>query len=217
MFERFTDRARRVVVLAQEEARTLGHSYIGTEHVLLGLLREHEGVGAQVLVNAGITLEDVRAKVMQLLLTAGTIEPPRHHIVEAATARFDRLSPGLRAALETADGRAHDAPAIGTHHLLAVFAEWDDLSAHAALVAGGFDASTLPQPLDEWDVAGTRDETPEQWGARVTEVSTEGDAVVIKITDPALRAAIEANPDLRGSLGVAFRNLAGPTPEEPLT
>ena len=53
MFERFTDRARRVVVLAQEEARLLNHNYIGTEHILLGLIREGEGVAAQVLVKLG--------------------------------------------------------------------------------------------------------------------------------------------------------------------
>ena len=56
MFERFTDRARRVVVLAQEEARLLNHNYIGTEHILLGLIREGEGVAAQVLVKLGADL-----------------------------------------------------------------------------------------------------------------------------------------------------------------
>ena len=67
MFERFTDRARRVVVLAQEEARLLNHSYIGTEHILLGLIREGEGVAAQVLVKLGADLSRVRQQVIQLL------------------------------------------------------------------------------------------------------------------------------------------------------
>src|SRR6266536_2922186 len=67
MFERFTDRARRVVVLAQEEARMLGHNYIGTEHILLGLIREGEGVAAQVLVKLGADLNRVREQVDQLL------------------------------------------------------------------------------------------------------------------------------------------------------
>src|SRR5437588_725813 len=67
MFERFTDRARRVVVLAQEEARMLGHNYIGTEHILLGLIREGEGVAAQVLVKLGADLSRVRQQVDQLL------------------------------------------------------------------------------------------------------------------------------------------------------
>src|ERR671914_470793 len=67
MFERFTDRARRVVVLAQEEARMLNHNYIGTEHILLGLIQEGEGVAAQVLVKLGADLNRVRQQVIQLL------------------------------------------------------------------------------------------------------------------------------------------------------
>src|SRR3989440_3781600 len=67
MFERFTDRARRVVVLAQEEARMLNHNYIGTEHILLGLIPEGEGVAAQVLVKLGADLNRVRQQVIQLL------------------------------------------------------------------------------------------------------------------------------------------------------
>src|SRR6478672_1332239 len=67
MFERFTDRARRVVVLAQEEARMLSHNYIGTEHILLGLIREGEGVAAQVLQKLGADLNRVRQQVIQLL------------------------------------------------------------------------------------------------------------------------------------------------------
>src|SRR5207248_1920363 len=67
MFERFTDRARRVVVLAQEEARMLNHNYIGTEHLLLGLIHEGEGVAAQVLQKLGADLNRVRQQVIQLL------------------------------------------------------------------------------------------------------------------------------------------------------
>src|SRR5919108_273564 len=67
MFERFTDRARRVVVLAQEEARMLNHNYIGTEHILLGLIHEGEGVAAKALESLGISLEAVRSQVIQLL------------------------------------------------------------------------------------------------------------------------------------------------------
>src|SRR5918994_5958459 len=66
MFERFTDRARRVVVLAQEEALLLDHNYIGTEHILLGLIREGEGVAAQVLVKLGADLTRVRQQVIQV-------------------------------------------------------------------------------------------------------------------------------------------------------
>lgn len=67
MFERFTDRARRVIVLAQEEARMLNHNYIGTEHILLGLVREGEGVAAKALESMGISLEDVRREVEEII------------------------------------------------------------------------------------------------------------------------------------------------------
>ncbi|HEY1618900.1 MAG TPA: Clp protease N-terminal domain-containing protein [Streptosporangiaceae bacterium] len=71
MFERFTDRAQQVVVLAQAEARTLNHDYIGTEHILLGLIREGEGVAAQVLVRLGADLDRVRLQVAELLYPDG--------------------------------------------------------------------------------------------------------------------------------------------------
>jgi ATP-dependent Clp protease ATP-binding subunit ClpC len=67
VFERFTERARQVVVLAQEEARALRHNYIGTEHVLLGLLREEEGIAARVLESLDVTLEEVRAQVARIV------------------------------------------------------------------------------------------------------------------------------------------------------
>jgi ATP-dependent Clp protease ATP-binding subunit ClpC len=67
MFERFTDRARRLIVQAQEEARTLGHNYIGTEHLLLALIQEREEVAGRVLAAAGADLETARAEVERLL------------------------------------------------------------------------------------------------------------------------------------------------------
>ena len=82
MFERFTDRARRVVVLAQEEARMLSHNYIGTEHILLGLIHEGEGVAAKALESLDISLEAVRAQVEEIIgqasrPRAGTSRSPR--------------------------------------------------------------------------------------------------------------------------------------------
>jgi ATP-dependent Clp protease ATP-binding subunit ClpC len=67
VFERFTERAREVLVFAQDEARSLKHNYIGTEHILLGLLREEEGIGARVLESLDITAEDVRATVAEII------------------------------------------------------------------------------------------------------------------------------------------------------
>ena len=67
MFERFTDRARRVMVLAQEEARLLNHNHMGTEHLLLGLIYEGEGVAAQALESLGLTLPAVRQQVEEII------------------------------------------------------------------------------------------------------------------------------------------------------
>ena len=78
MFERFNDRARRVVVLAQEQARMLNHNYIGTEHFLLGLILEGEGVGAKALQSLGINTDDVRQQVEDLLGVGQ--QPPGGHI-----------------------------------------------------------------------------------------------------------------------------------------
>src|SRR5437588_4473453 len=78
MFERFTDRARRVVVLAQEEARMLGHNYIGTEHLLLGLIHEGGGIAAKALESLGIELRVVRAQVEDVIGRGQS--PPTGHV-----------------------------------------------------------------------------------------------------------------------------------------
>src|SRR5438128_9251293 len=72
MFERFTERARQVIVLAQEEAGALSHNYIGTEHLLLGLLKEKEGIAAKVLNALGIRLVETREKILNLLQEPAT-------------------------------------------------------------------------------------------------------------------------------------------------
>jgi len=109
MFERFTDRARRVVVLAQEEARTLDHGYIGTEHLLLGLIREGDGVAARALVSLGISLEAVREQVGQIIGRGQ--QPPPGHI--PFTPRAKKV---LELALREAQQLGHGY--IGTEHLL---------------------------------------------------------------------------------------------------
>ena len=109
MFERFTDRARNVVVLAQEEARLLKHNYIGTEHILLGLVRESEGIAAKALQALGIGLEAVREQVQEIIGTgqhapSGTIPfTPRAKKV---------LELSLREAMQLGDSY------IGTEHIL---------------------------------------------------------------------------------------------------
>src|ERR1700747_451783 len=109
MFERFTDRARRVVVLAQEEARMLNHNYIGTEHTLLGLIHEGEGVAAKSLESLGISLEGVRAQVEEIIGHGG--QAPSGHIPFTPRAK-KVLELSLREALQL----GHNY--IGTEHIL---------------------------------------------------------------------------------------------------
>ncbi|HEX2193041.1 MAG TPA: Clp protease N-terminal domain-containing protein [Acidimicrobiales bacterium] len=109
MFERFTDRGRRVVVLAQEEARLLDHDYIGTEHLLLGLLHEGEGVAAKALEQLGVSLEAVRAQVEEVI-GRGASTPDFHIPFTPRAKKVLELS--LREGLQL----GHDY--IGTEHIL---------------------------------------------------------------------------------------------------
>ena len=109
MFERFTDRARRVVVLAQEEARMLNHNYIGTEHILLGLIHEGEGVAAKALEALGISLEAVRSQVEEII-GQGQQAPSGHIPFTPRAKKVLELS--LREALQL----GHNY--IGTEHIL---------------------------------------------------------------------------------------------------
>ncbi len=109
MFERFTDRARRVVVLAQEEARLLNHNYIGTEHILLGLIHEGEGVAARSLEGLGINLESVRSQVVEII-GQGSQAPSGHIPFTPRAKKVLELS--LREALQL----GHNY--IGTEHIL---------------------------------------------------------------------------------------------------
>src|SRR5947209_6674695 len=109
MFERFTERARQVVVLAQEEARTLKHNYIGTEHILLGLLREEEGLAARVLESLDITVEEVRAQVARIVGQGGEVTTGQMPV----TPRAKKV---LELALPDALSLGHNY--IGTEHIL---------------------------------------------------------------------------------------------------
>lgn len=109
MFERFTDRSRRVVVLAQEEARLLNHDYIGTEHILLGLIHEGEGVAATVLNRSGLSLDELRQAV-QAAVGVGEKAPGGHIPFTPRAKKVLELS--LREALQL----HHNY--IGTEHIL---------------------------------------------------------------------------------------------------
>ena len=138
MFERFTDRARRVVVLAQEEARLLNHNYIGTEHILLGLIHEGEGVAAKALESLGISLEAVRSQVEEIIGQGGS--SPSGHIPFTPRAK-KVLELSLREALQL----GHNY--IGTEHiLLGLIREGEGVAAQV-LVKLGADLSRVRQQV----------------------------------------------------------------------
>lgn len=138
MFERFTDRARRVVVLAQEEARTLNHNYIGTEHMLLGLLHEGEGVAAQAMKSLGIDLLDARKRVEEKISVGG--HPPHGHI--PFTPRGKKI---MELALREALQLGHNY--IGTEHiLLALIREGEGVGAQV-LTQMGADLNRVRQEV----------------------------------------------------------------------
>ena len=138
MFERFTDRARRVVVLAQEEARMLNHNYIGTEHILLGLIHEGEGVAAKGLESLGISLEGVRAQVEEIIGQGQ--QAPSGHIPFTPRAK-KVLEPSLREALQL----GHNY--IGTEHiLLGLIREGEGVAAQV-LVKLGADLNRVRQQV----------------------------------------------------------------------
>jgi ATP-dependent Clp protease ATP-binding subunit ClpC len=131
MFERFTDRARRVVILAQEEARMLNHNYVGTEHILLGLIHEGEGVGAKALESLGVSLEVVRQRVEEII-GKGLYPPTQQPLFTPRAKKVLELS--LREALRS----GHNY--IGTEHiLLGLIREGDGVAAQV-LVKLGADA-----------------------------------------------------------------------------
>jgi ATP-dependent Clp protease ATP-binding subunit ClpA len=189
MFERFTDRARRVVVLAQEEARMLNHDYIGTEHLLLGLIHEGEGVAATALGAMEIRLEAVRLQVEEL--TGRGHDAPSGHI--PFTRRAKKV---LELSLRESTQLGHRY--IGTEHiLLGLIREGEGVAAQV-LVGLGADLNRVRQQVIQL-VHGFQGDEP---GASVAEVRFGGrrdrlDAIGEKIDTIADRlAAIE------GRLGI---------------
>ena len=118
MFERFTDRSRRVVVLAQEEARMLNHEYVGTEHILLGLIREDGGVAARALESLGISEEEARQQVEEIV-GRGQADPARGHLPFTPQGK-KVLQLSLREAIALGHGY------VGTEHILLGLIREDD-------------------------------------------------------------------------------------------
>jgi ATP-dependent Clp protease ATP-binding subunit ClpC len=214
MFERFTDRARRVVVLAQEEARMLNHNYIGTEHILLGLIHEGEGVAAKALESLGISLDAVRQQVEEII-GQGQQAPSGHIPFTPRAKKVLELS--LREALQL----GHNY--IGTEHiLLGLIREGEGVAAQV-LVKLGADLNKVRQQVIQLlngyqskEPAGTASESApstslvlDQFGRNLTQSAREGklDPVIgrereIERLMQVLSRRTKNNPVLIGEPGV---------------
>ncbi len=216
MFERFTDRARRVVVLAQEEARMLNHNYIGTEHILLGLIHEGEGVAAKALESLGISLEAVRSQVEEII-GQGQQAPSGHIPFTPRAKKVLELS--LREALQL----GHNY--IGTEHiLLGLIREGEGVAAQV-LVKLGADLNRVRQQViqllsgyqgkEPAASGGPAEGTPstslvlDQFGRNLTQAAREGklDPVIgrekeIERVMQVLSRRTKNNPVLIGEPGV---------------
>jgi ATP-dependent Clp protease ATP-binding subunit ClpC len=216
MFERFTDRARRVVVLAQEEARMLNHNYIGTEHILLGLIHEGEGVAAKALESLGIALEAVRSQVEEII-GQGQQAPSGHIPFTPRAKKVLELS--LREALQL----GHNY--IGTEHtLLGLIREGEGVAAQV-LVKLGADLNRVRQQViqllsgyqgkEPQTAGGPQEGTPstslvlDQFGRNLTQAARESklDPVIgrekeIERVMQVLSRRTKNNPVLIGEPGV---------------
>jgi ATP-dependent Clp protease ATP-binding subunit ClpA len=190
MFERFTERARRVVVLAQQEARMLDHNYIGTEHLLLGLIHEGQGVAAKALESLGISLEAVRQQVEEIIGRGQQV--PSGHIPFTPRAK-KVLELSLREALQL----GHEY--IGTEHiLLGLLREGDGVAAQV-LVRLGADMNRVRQQVIQL-VHGHPGEEPVSARTAVLELDTRStvhtrlEAVERRLT--AIEQRVGTGPDI---------------------
>jgi len=204
----FTPRAKKTLEYALREALQLHHNYIGTEHILLGVIREGDGVGAKVLKQHSADLAPIRAAVLDLLLpgvpAGGT--RGRRWLRRFATSGPDeasepeeqpelRTTPAADTSLSEAARLAGSQP-VGSHHLLLAALGDPDTAAARALAALGVDLDQAKEALRTADVTGTSDEQPEEAGRRQMLIRVTDNQLTIEATDPVIvglgRAALAA-------------------------
>ncbi len=204
----FTPRAKKILELALREALQLHHNYIGTEHILLGIIREGKGVGAQVLGQHG-DLAAIRVAVLNVLPTV-MADAALHRRWLRRRAAPDPSEPGAPAeqsvlsATPAADTTLSEAARlaglqpVGSHHLLLAALADADSAAARVLTALGVDLDRAKEALSTVDVTGTSDELPEEAGRRQMVIRVEEDRLTIEAADPAI---VEAARAALGALG----------------
>jgi len=216
----FTPRAKKALELALREAKQLHHNYIGTEHLLLGLVREGDGVAAEILKSHAPDLLAVRMAVLDTLRAVQPVaaeaqgrrwlrrrppvfgEPEERD--EPGTGTELRTTPAADTSLDEAARLAGPNP-VGSHHLLLAALADPDSAAARALAALGVDLDQAREALQRADITGTSDEQPEEAGRRQMQIRVASDRVTVETADPAIvslgRAALDALGDRAISLG----------------
>jgi ATP-dependent Clp protease ATP-binding subunit ClpA len=209
----FTPRAKKTLELALREALQLHHNYIGTEHILLGVIREGDGVGAQLLKQHSTDLALIRMAVTDLLSTVPATEATRGRLwlrrrVASVAGPGEAPEPGepgeptelhttpaADTSLSQAARLAGSQP-VGSHHLLLAALGDPDTAAARALAALGVDLDQAREALRNADVTGTSDEQPEEAGRRQMLIRVTDKQLTIEATDPVIielgRAALHA-------------------------
>ncbi len=222
----FTPRAKKTLELALRESLQLGHDYIGPEHMMLAVIREGEGVAAQVMRKHG-ELPAIRLDVIQALPPGSGVRVAGRWWLRRRSAgeAFEATSPGTPAehsglsATPAADttlsqaARLAGARPVGSHHLLLAALSDSSTAAARALASLGLDIEQAKEALRTVDVTGTSDEQPEEAGRRQMVIRVTGDKLTLEATDPVIvqagRAAAAALGDTSDPAGI----ISGQAPE----
>ncbi|MEW6153146.1 MAG: Clp protease N-terminal domain-containing protein [Actinomycetota bacterium] len=184
----FTPRAKKVLELSLREALALRHRHIGAEHILLGLVREGEGLAAEVLAGQGADLAALRQEVATRL-PAPTGRPGWRPSWRRPAASMAAMTPGAAQVAERATVRAAGAPVASHHYLLGLLDDDQSLAARA-LAELGVTRDAVEAKVAELGTAGTSDHTAVSWGALNTSLEAEGDMLTVRLEEPALAARV---------------------------
>ena len=193
----FTPRAKKCLELSLREALQLGHDYIGPEHVLLGIVRESEGVAAQILIKHSGNLQAVRAAVTELTPPGEVGQTRRWLRRRPDVSRLSRIAlqpdiapelrttPAADVSLAEAARLAGQSP-VGSHHILLASLADAESAAARALAGLGVDIDLVRGALRNTDVTGSSDELPEEAGRRQMVIRVTGDRLTVEASDPGL-------------------------------
>jgi ATP-dependent Clp protease ATP-binding subunit ClpA len=214
----FTPRAKKILELSLREALQLNHNYIGTEHILLGLIREGEGVAAQIITAHGADLDSVRQAIIELLRTYGGQRSAQRWLrslsgaAEAAEREDLPATPAAEASVTAAVQLAGTKP-VGSHHLLLAALDDPDSAAARTLAALGVDLEQAREALRTVDVTGTSDEQPEERGRRHLVLRVTDTSLTIEATDPDLIKAAQAAAEALGDQADPPGTIRGDLPD----